>query len=529
MHLIDFIWGVLSIALAAVPAYRLYDNLHRPEAPYFLALIIVCALYPWAYIVYPYTPFDQGLVLAFTTWIGPLYLLGVYRHLSVQPLGWPWTRNGTLLYAVCMSLLALTNPLHGQFATFPQATPNEPLSTSSWGAYGVGTTTMGGVSIACIIASVMLVGFYYPRSRFRFSHLITMTLFPVASGCAYLLNDQIRHIVSESVNTFILCTTAGLGVLTYSLLRNRFFELRPIAREVVLNLMPDAMAVVNPNGIVIDCNTQLAELLGGSIRSAVGIDLSRQLPREPWTLGGERKATRSMELDIEGVARSFEVRQVRLDQRDKRGDVLVLLRDVTEQTRAHDTLQAHQAELQALNDELARLSTTDVLTGLRNRRYFLQQLSQECERVARHFHCFALLSIDLDNFKSINDNHGHAAGDQALVHAARAMESQCRTADTLARVGGEEFMVLLLEVDDSELHAVAERFRRAIEQAAVPLDSGESLNLTASIGGALVTLQVDMQSALRQIDDALYEAKRAGRNRVVLSRAETGRPSMASF
>ncbi len=521
MHPIDLLWGVLSVAGAAAPAYRLYDNLHRPGARYFLGLVIVCALYPWAYIVHRYTPLDQAVVIAFTAWIGPLYLLGVFSYLNVRPPGWSWLRNGMLLYGIGMSLFALSNPLHGQFATYLDPVPTQPLSTSGWGAHGAGLTIMGGVSIACIIATVMLIGFYYSRSRFRFSSLLTMTLFPVASGCAYLLQDPIRHVVSESINTFILCTSAGLWMLTYSLLRGRFLELRPIAREVVLNLIPDAMAVVGSKGTVLDCNTQFARLLGRPIRAVVGAELRGRLPEQAWTLNGQPKSTRTLQLDLDSVSRFFQVHLVGLEQRDDHGDVLVLLRDVTEQTLAHETLQAHQAELQALNDELARLSSTDTLTGLRNRRHFLHQLSLQFERAARHFRCFALLSIDLDNFKSINDNHGHAAGDEALVHAARAMESQCRAVDALARVGGEEFMVLLLDIDEAGLGAVAERFRRAVEEACVVLGNGVRLTLTVSIGGALLSPEDTMQSALRQIDDALYQAKRAGRNRVVLSRRKT--------
>ncbi len=516
MHLIDFIWGVLSIAGAAVPVYRLYDNLHRPGVPYLLSLVVVCALYPWAYIVYPYTPFDQGLVFVFTSWIGPLYFLGVFSYLSPRPPAWSGIRGGTLLFAASMSMLAITNPLHGRFATFKDVTPLEPLSATGQVAHGVGLTTMGGFSIAFIIASVVVIGFYYHRSRFHFSHLVAMALFPVASGFVYLLQDQIKAIAPDGVNTFILCTTAGLGVLTYSLLRNRFLELRPIARELVLNLIPDAMAVVGPNGIVVDCNTRFAELLAGSIGTTIGTELAGLLPREAWALGSETNATRSMQLDSLGEARHFQIHLVRLDQRDQRGDVLILLRDITEQTLAHRTLQASQSELRSLNAELARLSSTDTLTGLSNRRHFLGQLNQECERAARHLHSFALLSIDLDNFKMINDNYGHAAGDEALVCAARAMESQCRTIDTLARVGGEEFMVLLLAVGEPELENVAERFRRAIERTGVSLDDGERLNLTASIGGALIRPDVDAQAALRQVDDALYAAKRAGRNCVVV-------------
>ncbi len=516
MHLIDMLWGVLSVACAAVPVYRLFDNLHRPGAPYLLALVVVCALYPWAYIVYPYTPLDQGLIMAFTTWIGPLYLLGVFSYLNVRPPAWSWMRNGLLLYAGAMSVFALTNAFHGRYATFADVAPTQALSTSVRGASGIGLATMGGVSVAFIMASVVLIGFYCTRSRFRFSNLLTMTLFPVASGCAYLLQEEVRQVIPASVNLFVLCTTAGLALLTYSLLRGRFLELRPIAREVVLNLIPDAMAVVGSNGMVMDCNTRFAQLLDRSMRDTIGIELTGRLPEQAWRLGAEQRATRSMQLDGGAGRRFFEVHLVRLDSHSNRGEALVLLRDATAQTLAHETLQASQTELQAVNDELARLSSTDTLTGLRNRRHFFAQLGQEVERAARQGHGFALLSIDLDNFKSINDRHGHAAGDEALIHAARAMESQCRASDTLARVGGEEFMVLLLDVAEAELEAVAQRFRQSIERSAVVLSAGEPLHLTASIGGAVVSPDVDVRRALRLIDDALYAAKRQGRNRVVL-------------
>jgi diguanylate cyclase (GGDEF)-like protein len=127
-----------------------------------------------------------------------------------------------------------------------------------------------------------------------------------------------------------------------------------------------------------------------------------------------------------------------------------------------------------------------------------------------------MLSIDLDDFKTINDNHGHDTGDQALISAARAMERECRAVDTLARVGGEEFMVMLLNVSGAELESVAERFRRAISETLVHPGGDKSFGLTASIGAACINPDTNIQTALRRIDEALYEAKRAGRNRVVV-------------
>lgn len=193
------------------------------------------------------------------------------------------------------------------------------------------------------------------------------------------------------------------------------------------------------------------------------------------------------------VHRILRTKAVCLDRKNRKADVLVLLRDTTEQTLAHRILQENQAKLRELNEKLTRLSSTDSLTGLYNRRHFLDQLGQEFERAARLDHEFALLSIDLDNFKSVNDTYGHAAG--------------------------EEFLVLLIGIGEHELESVAERFRQAIDGCSITLEGVGSLTLSASIGGVQVRSDVNMQSALRQVDDALYAAKRAGRNRVVIHNA----------
>jgi len=516
MHLIDLIWGCLAVACAAVPAYRLFDNRHRPGASYLLALVLVCAIYPWAYIVYPFTFFDQGLVFGFTTWIGPFYLLAVAAYLTIQPSGWEWLRNGLLLTAAAIALLAVTNPLHGQFASFSELTPEEPITTTGQLEHGPVMRLMGGLSIACILLALLLIGFQYSRSRFRFSQLITMTLFPVLAGLAYLVPNKAIGFLPEGINPVILATTVGLALLAYALLWTRFLEIRPIARELMLNLLPDAMAVVDETGTIVDCNSHFARLLKRDERSAIGSNLKDHLPESAWSLSGELEVTRSLQLEAEGATRYYQVHLRRFDKRRNQGEVLVLLRDNTDQTLAHKRLEESKAELHTLNNELARLSNTDALTGLRNRRYFLDQLSQEYERSSRLNQTFAMLSIDLDDFKAINDRFGHNTGDQALIGAARAMERECRAVDTLARVGGEEFMVMLLDVKSAELEHVAERFRRAISETLIEPGSGKSFGLTASIGAACIKPDTNIQTALRQIDEALYDAKRAGRNRVVV-------------
>lgn len=516
MHLIDLIWGFLAVACAAVPVYRLLDNRNRPGATYLLGLVLVCALYPWAYVVYPFTFFDQGFVFGFTTWIGPLYLLAAATYLGIQPAGWEWLRNGLLLTSAAIALLAVTNPLHGQFATFSGLTAEEPITTTGQIAHGPIMRLMGGLSIACIVFALLLIGFQYSRSRFRFSQLITMTVFPVMAGLAYLVPNEAMDFLPEGINPVILATTLGLALLSCTLLWTRFLEIRPIARELVLNLLPDAMAVVDEMGTIVDCNTHFARLLKRDEGTAIGSNLNAHLPAAAWSLNGELEASRSLELEADGATRYYQVYLRSFDKRRSQSEVLVLLRDNTEQTLAHKRLEESKAELHTLNNELARLSNTDALTGLRNRRYFLDQLSQEYERSSRLNQTFAMLSIDLDDFKAINDSYGHNTGDQALISAARAMERECRAVDTLARVGGEEFMVMLLDVSGAELEQVAERFRRAISETLIEPGGSKSFGLTASIGAACINPETNIQTALRQIDEALYEAKRAGRNRVVV-------------
>ncbi len=515
MHLIDLIWGLLALAGAAVPAYRLYDNLHRPGAPYLLSLTAVCALYPWAYVIYPHTVFDQGFVFFFTAWIGPLYLLSVCTFLIGMPRAWNWLRNGLLAIAAGIALGALSNPLHGQFAVFKPVTALEPLSVTGQVAHGPLMSVMGGVSIACILLAVFLIGYHYSRSRFHLSQLLTMTLFPVLTGAAYLLPSGQMTFLPDRINPVILSTTTGLFVLTIALLRSRFLELRPISRELVLNLLPDAMAVIGSESTLIDCNTEFAGLLKRTVNESRGMRLNGHLPVTVWTLDDGLRINRGIELNTDGQTRYFDAHLASLDPRGRSGEVLVLLRDTTEQTLQQRQLEQNHAELEALNDELARLSTTDTLTGLRNRRYFLDELNQERERSVRLDRGFALLSIDLDDFKSVNDNYGHGIGDQALINAARAMERECRAMDTLARVGGEEFMVLLLDLDAPELEAVAERFREAIASTMVHPPGSKGFALTASIGAAFVRPGTDLATAMSQVDEALYAAKRSGRNRVV--------------
>jgi len=174
------------------------------------------------------------------------------------------------------------------------------------------------------------------------------------------------------------------------------------------------------------------------------------------------------------------------------------------------------------NEELARLATRDALTGLCNRRRFDERLDECFQTFRRNGRPFALLAIDIDHFKRVNDTHGHPAGDAVLCQMAQVVSDQVRAADFVARYGGEEFVVLLPETGKVvDAQTVAEKIRAAVEAAAFP-GVGQ---VTISVGLSLSdSSDADASAVMQRADDALYQAKAAGRNRVasVVSESQNG-------
>ena len=169
-------------------------------------------------------------------------------------------------------------------------------------------------------------------------------------------------------------------------------------------------------------------------------------------------------------------------------------------------------EFKAYLDVCEEAAFTDHLTGLANRRRFERQLEREVGRVLRFGHPFSLLMIDIDNFKNLNDTFGHDAGDDAIRRISRILREGTRGIDLAARVGGEEFAVLLVETSQVAGSEVAERLRMAIKG----LETPSGARITASFGVAECPTDAQTASEIfKAADVALYQAKRNGRDRVV--------------
>ncbi len=211
---------------------------------------------------------------------------------------------------------------------------------------------------------------------------------------------------------------------------------------------------------------------------------------------------------------------------------IALERDETGRPVSYHGAMVDISRLKAVEASLVRLAATDELTGIHNRRRFLELLHGELERCERYGRHVSLAMLDIDNFKRINDTYGHAVGDEVLRNLAATIGGVLRASDVFGRLGGEEFAVILTETDPEMARLACERLVRAVAEAGTETAAGR-LSLTVSVGLATAhsgaaqhggwTCGMDPDALLRVADEALYRAKAEGKNRVVQFETDANR------
>jgi len=186
-----------------------------------------------------------------------------------------------------------------------------------------------------------------------------------------------------------------------------------------------------------------------------------------------------------------------------------LMRQLTKIAKISDRMQN---DSRRVTQTLHAASQTDPLTELPNRRHMIERLNAELARIERHGGVFSLLMVDIDHFKAINDRFGHGVGDVALVETAKLLRQNLRGHDLCARWGGEEFLILLTQTDQEQAQLVAEKLRLLVAGHRLVL-MDQDIHLTLSLGVAEHRPGSSADASIQAADDALYTAKRAGRNR----------------
>jgi diguanylate cyclase (GGDEF)-like protein/PAS domain S-box-containing protein len=286
----------------------------------------------------------------------------------------------------------------------------------------------------------------------------------------------------------------------------------PVARSAVVEEMEDAVLVLGRDGSIVDLNRTARDRLGFEVRGPLPVQIGTLWASTVESLrrGGTRPAER-VELElVYGTRATFELTMTPLGPRAGRNRTVLVLRDVTERDRM-------EQELRRATESLRFLANTDSLTGLANRRRFEERLREEVERAHRYERPLSLVLIDLDHFKTVNDTWGHPAGDRVLRGTAEVLQSVLREMDVAGRLGGEELAILLPETDEAGARSLADRLRREIKETEHRSDDDQPFHVTASVGIAWLAVgaEHDAEALFSTADQALYEAKGGGRDRVV--------------
>lgn len=288
--------------------------------------------------------------------------------------------------------------------------------------------------------------------------------------------------------------------------------------DAALNATANAIVITNTDAIIEWANPAFTRLTGWSASEAIG--------RRPKELVKSGKQDKAFYEKLWRTILKGEVWRGELVNRHRAGHLYHEALTITPVRDKHGVLRHFVAvkeditERKELVAQLTRDAMTDPLTGVLNRRAFVNQLEAEMARVGRHARVCALLMLDLDHFKRVNDTFGHAAGDEVLRHVTACASATLRRIDRIGRLGGEEFGILLPETGMEGAIELAERLRCTIKETPIRFEDCV-ISMTTSIGITMIRpTDTDMEHPLARADANLYQAKSGGRNRVAYDACE---------
>lgn len=311
----------------------------------------------------------------------------------------------------------------------------------------------------------------------------------------HLLNTRIKEV--ETARAALASRTAELEKSEL-----RFRQLTDAAFETI---------IIHSDGVILDCNDAAVGLYGLQKSALIGLPLSDII--EPHSLNEEDDWTKhATDRPVEGVHKRGE-EKIPVEARSRaiefkgKAALVTAVRDIT----SHKEIELY----------LKKIANSDPLTGVGNRRYFLEEGKKEYTRATRYSQPLSLLMLDIDKFKNINDTYGHDIGDIALKALADICNETLRESDIFARLGGEEFATIMPSTDIDGAYLLAERLRLAIEAMVIPTEKGDirytaSMGVTQMLGSSAPEKHEDIEVMLNRSDKGLYVAKESGRNKVVI-------------
>ncbi|HKG52765.1 MAG TPA: diguanylate cyclase [Anaerolineales bacterium] len=453
-----------------------------------------------------------------------LFLLFVlaFTHNDV----WLTQRNLLLLsiYPVVAILLQWTNPYHHLlYLSLKTVQINDfmALEFTRGPLYFVNVIysyAMIGMGLLLLSQAALHLGTLY-QNQYRL--IIMGSILPWATSIYSENYFDVLHGLDFAPLTFGL---SGV-IFVVAVMRTNFMDLIPIARSHLIENLRDGILVLDAQNRIVDMNPAMENFIEKKVSFYMGKNAFDVF--QPWMektdLLLDRMETRT-ELKIpKDPSRYLDLHVTPLyDQSRLLNGRLIVFRDVTERKHVekrlryvNDRLQAQLIEISSLQTKLREQAIRDPLTNLFNRRYLEETLERELARAGRENYSVCVMMIDLDHFKRVNDTYGHEAGDEVLKALAMTLSEECRRGDFACRFGGEEFVVVMPNINLTTAYERAESVRQSLNSLHVPYGQYK-LTITISMGIACFPINGETREAvLRAADQAMYGAKEAGRDHIL--------------
>jgi len=499
--------GVLNLLLAVyVMANRkLYGNI----STFFILGVTATTIYCFAYAFsLTSSTLEQLRFWSVMQYFGmpfapPFGLLFVLHYLGYRISGW---RIAAMLAIPALSLISnATNEWHHlHYKSYRvHAVLGAPYNDIEVGETYI---VMGCFLFVCMLGSIALLLSRWkdtaPSYRPQLVSLMCANLIPMTTSFLYLIG-----VTPEGIDPVPMVVGISSVLIWRTIESSRLLTIMPVAKDAIFHSLSDGVIVLDKAGRLVEFNNGCERMFGRLDRSMFGEPLAKVWSAMFGTADSMPvPGSGSQELEVAAGGEERRCYRVKisplwLSGKNKPAGTVMIVTDIT--------------ELKLLQQKLERHAYYDDLTEILNRRAFYERCEADFARAKREGVPFTTILFDIDQFKQINDDYGHHAGDQVLVHVVRICGS-CLTEDMLfARYGGEEFVLALFGRTAAEGEKIAEQMRGRI--AASPLDmSGTVITVTSSFGVAEASGRPDetLGQLLRRSDEALYAAKRSGRNRV---------------
>lgn len=504
------IFGMLAALYAAMNSNK---YVRYPANLYFSLLSFLVAWWcmgQWAALPldnYPYRYFLaklQYIGISFSPFMWLAFALSFSGYndwlKKFQPLLW-------ILPSITV-LAAFTNDYHHQLWRSFVVVPGQLASDIE---YGTWFSVFALFAYMAVLAGTIILILRIRASSGRISQYIAVSFAPV-----FVLIANMAYIFGLNPMPIDPTPTgfAAAALLALVALRQKLFYVSLVARREIFKQLADGVIVIDNRLLIIDRNTSAQRLLNNDL--PIGSNIDRLLPAG--FLGKPENESNQMKLGDSWLDIRF---SAPLSLNYHSYGRIVVIRDISQEMQTREALLSTQSQLEALNDKLDRMAHVDELTGLANRRRFYEQLNLAWSICQQLNNDLSVAIIDFDYFKQINDTFGHQAGDRVLSNAANIIQQIVRTEDLAARLGGEEFAILLPGMDlESALH-VADRIRQKIAEGPILTLGDDEIYITVSIGVAsLLSGKESADMLISKADEALYSSKQAGRNTVSFARMD---------